>query len=77
MTDISHKISKVSDDICKDCNQLWEGECCAFQVPHSIEELEYRKKSPGLKCSILSLRRSQDADVQTVKLDTKRREKCI
>lgn len=41
---IRGKIRNVQDAVCKGCSQLWNGECRAFQMPHSDEEYEHRKK---------------------------------
>lgn len=39
---IEHKIREVPDTTCKDCSQLWEGECRAFSFPHNDDERMHR-----------------------------------
>lgn len=41
---IKHKIRKVPDSVCEKCTQLWEGECRAFEVPHSRAERTSRHR---------------------------------
>lgn len=42
MSSIKTKIRQVSDETCKGCTQLWEGECRAFSFAHSAQELAHR-----------------------------------
>ena len=39
---VSNKINPVPDEVCRTCSQLWEDGCCAYQMPHSQEELDAR-----------------------------------
>lgn len=43
-------IKDVPDEVCNGCAQLYEGECRAFQMPHSEEERQARLKDPQLVC---------------------------
>ncbi len=47
---IEHKITPVSDSVCEQCCQLWEGECRAYSMPHSEAEREHRTSNYGLEC---------------------------
>ena len=42
--------SSVSDQVCAQCSQCWNGECRAFQIAHSVEEREQRQNDPVAKC---------------------------
>lgn len=39
---VTNKAFHVSDEICLGCSQNWEGECRAYEVPHSVAEATYR-----------------------------------
>lgn len=49
---IEHKTKPVIDDLCKLCAQQWQGECRAFQMPHSDEEKAQREGDPQGLCQI-------------------------
>jgi len=34
--------TNVPDELCQRCPQLWEGECRAFMLPHSLGETSQR-----------------------------------
>lgn len=40
---VAHKIMDVADATCRGCPQNWQGECRAYEVPHSPEEGNQRK----------------------------------
>ena len=42
MSKVKYKIANVSDEVCKDCPQSWQGECRAYSMSHSKEEYEHR-----------------------------------
>lgn len=51
----------ASDQMCNVCSQQWQGECRAFQMPHSAEEREARSASlhstihsPRTPCTIIA-----------------------
>ncbi len=44
---IAHKIREVPDETCQGCPQNWEGECRAYEIPHSRQEREYREQDGG------------------------------
>jgi hypothetical protein len=39
-----NKISKVADFVCRRCPQYWDGDCRAFNVPHSNDERRAREE---------------------------------
>jgi len=41
---VSGKIAIVSDETCRKCSQLWQGECRAYTFPHSDAERRHREK---------------------------------
>lgn len=48
---IEHKIDpRTPDEVCKQCQQFYEGDCLALQVPHSDKEKEVRSGSYGMEC---------------------------
>ena len=49
---IEHKIvPRTPDEVCKQCNQFFRGDCLAFQVPHSeYEEQSRRRGNFGMEC---------------------------
>lgn len=54
---IPNKVLDVPDEVCRGepdgvpCNQLWKGECRAYQMPHSKEEQTARYSPPRiLRC---------------------------
>jgi len=47
---VDHKIGRVSDEVCAQCAQCWEGECRAFTVPHSEAERIQRVTDPRGAC---------------------------
>jgi len=47
-TVIKHKIRAVSDELCHQCFQHWDGECRAYEMAHSREEYLYRVKGDPL-----------------------------
>ncbi len=58
---VEHKIvARTPDEVCRQCAQLWKGECRAFSVPHSQEEGRARSTFYGMECDpphIKALRR--------------------
>jgi len=38
------------DSVCLQCSQCYEGECRAFEVPHSEEERNARSGIYGMEC---------------------------
>ena len=58
---VEHKIvAGTPDEVCHQCPQLWQGECRAFSVPHSLEEERARSTGYGMECDpprIKTLRR--------------------
>lgn len=41
---VDHKICDRPDEYCiNECSQYWQGECRAFEVPHSQAEREHRQ----------------------------------
>jgi len=59
---IGHKVMNVSDELCQLCAQAWQGECRAFQMPHTQEERAQREGDPQGLCEIPVLRWGYDAD---------------
>ena len=55
---IEHKIEpRTPDEVCLNCQQLYEGECRAFSVPHSREEKEARSGPYGMECDAPHLKK--------------------
>ena len=53
---VTNKIAPVQDALCELCAQCWEGECRAYQMPHSSEEAMQRMADPQGLCQIPVLR---------------------
>ena len=49
---IASKIKNVHDDLCELCAQCFEGECRAYQFPHSEIERLLRTADPQGLCEI-------------------------
>lgn len=43
-------VKGVSHETCLKCGQLWEGECRAYEVPHSEAERQARLTDRNLRC---------------------------
>ena len=55
---IRHKIEpNTPDKTCLQCTQLYEGDCRAFNLPHSKEEEEARTGEYGTECDDLELKK--------------------
>jgi len=46
---IQDKIAPVDDNICEQCDQLWDNLCCAFRPAHSLEE-RHARSSNNMAC---------------------------
>ena len=54
---IENKIRSVDDTVCEDCPQKWQGDCTAFQMPHSEAERIFRSiPYPIMNCVVPSPR---------------------
>lgn len=49
---VTHKIvESTPDEVCLECSQYWEGECRAYEFPHSLAESESRRRDNSrMKC---------------------------
>jgi len=56
---VEHKIvESTPDEICRQCNQCFEGECRAHYMSHSKEEEESRRRGHyGVECDSLAKKR--------------------
>ena len=67
---VTEKITeRTPDEVCLKCSQCWEGECRAYEMPHSKEEYAHRSEGYGMECDSQSMKelrkRRYDAKYRT------------